>query len=104
MKPKHIYELSVVPIGSLNTIRKKDTHFAYFSNLNKTVDCLTGVLAINGWPVNVNYTAVYRALLDRGKYIREFDVAGNKVFKVTIAKKILNPPLTLLDIEEMPSR
>ncbi len=102
LQTRYIYELSIIPIGTLNSVRKKDPHYAYFSNLSKTIDCLSGVLAINGWPVKVNYSAVYRTLQDRSKYIREFDVAGNRVFRVIITKKILNPALTMLDIEEMP--
>ncbi len=104
LQTRYIYELTIVPIGTLNTVRKKEPHYAYFSNLSKTIDCLLGVLAINGWPVKVNYSAVYRTLLDRSKYIREFDIAGNRVFRVVIAKKVLNPALTMLDIEEMPYR
>ena len=102
MKTRHIYELAIIPTGTLNTIRHKEPHHAYFTNLNRTVDCLAGVLAINGWPVKVNYTAVYRALQERGKFTREFDVAGNKVFRVVISRKVLNPGLTMLDMEEMP--
>ena len=102
MNPQHIYELSVIPTGSLNAIRRKEPHFAYFSNLTKTVECLVGVLAMNGWPVTINYTAVYRSLRTKGKYSREFSVEGNKVFRVLISPKVLNPALTTLDIEEMP--
>lgn len=102
LQTRFIYELTIVPIGTLNSVRKKDPHYAYFSNLSKTIDCLSGVLALNGWPVKVNYSAVYRTLQDRSKYIREFDIAGNRVFRVVITKKVLNPALTTLDIEEMP--
>jgi len=102
VQTRYVYELIIVPIGTLNSIRKKDPHYAYFSNLSKTITCLSGVLAVNGWPVKVNYSAVYRTLQDRSKYIREFDIAGNKVFRVVISRKVLNPALTMLDIEEMP--
>jgi hypothetical protein len=102
MNRRTIYELAVYPIGSLNTIRKKEPYFAYFSNLKKTVECITHVLAINGWPVKINYTAVYRSLKDRGTFSRDFSVEGSKVFNVTITPQILNPALTTLEIEEMP--
>jgi hypothetical protein len=102
VKAQTIYELAVIPTGTLNTIRQKEPHFAYFSNLKKTVECLVHVLALNGWPVKINYTAVYRSLKGRGKYSRDFNVEGSKVFKITITSKTLNPVLTTLDIEEMP--
>jgi hypothetical protein len=102
IRTRYIYELVIIPIGTLNTIRRKEPHYAYFSNLNKTITCIAGVLAINGWPYKINYTAVYRTLQDRSKYIREFDVAGNKVFRVVISRKVLNPALTMLEIGEMP--
>lgn len=102
MKPRYIYELSIIPIGSLNTIRKKEPCCAYFSNLKKTVECLMGVLAVNGWPVTINYSSVYRSIQNRGRYNKDFEVSGNKVFKVTICSKEINPALTTLGIEEMP--
>ena len=102
MKQSRIYELAIVSTGTLNTIRQREPHYSYFSNLKKTVECLISVLAINGWPVAINYSAVYRSLQSRGKYIRDFDVSGNKVFKVIISSKVLNPVLTTLDMEEMP--
>ncbi len=102
MQTKVIYELAIMPIGSLNTIRKKEPYVCYFSNLKKTIDCVTGVLAINGWPVTINYSAAYRSLQTKGKYIKDFEVGGNKVFKVVITTKVLNPALTTLEIEEMP--
>lgn len=102
MKARHIYELAIIPIGSLNTIRKKEPHRAYFSNLKKTLECLSNVLAINGWPVTVTYSSVYRSLTVKERFSRDFDVSGNKVFRVVITPKTLNPALTTLDIEEMP--
>jgi hypothetical protein len=102
MKTKHVYEMAIIPIGSLNSIRKKETHYAYFSNLRKTIECLTTVLALNGWPTRVTYSSVYRSLQLRDKYTRDFEVGGNKVFRVQITIKELNPALTTLGIEEMP--
>jgi hypothetical protein len=102
MKTKYVYELAVIPIGSLNTIRKKETHYAYFSNLRRTIECITAVLALNGWPIRVTYSSVYRSLQLREKYTRDFEIGGNKVFRVQISTKELNPALTTLGIEEMP--
>ncbi len=102
MKTKYIYELAIIPIGSLNSIRRKEPHYVYFSNLKKTIECITSVLAINGWPVSITYSSVYRSIQDRGKYIKDFEISGNKVFKVAISSKELNPALTTLGIDEMP--
>ncbi len=102
MKTRTLYELAIIPTGTLNTIRQKEPHYTYFSNLTKTISCITSVLALNGWPVVINYSAVYRSLQIRSKYYRDFYVGGNKVFRVQITGKVLNPALTTLDIEEMP--
>jgi hypothetical protein len=102
MKTSTIYELAILPTGTLNTIRQKEPHYTYFSNLTRTIECTVSVLALNGWPVTINYSAVYRSLQLRGKYYQDFHVGGNKVFRVQISRKVLNPALTTLDIEEMP--
>jgi hypothetical protein len=102
MKQHTIYEVAVISIGSLNTIRQKETVFNYFSNLSKCLDQLKAALAINGWDSKVNYTAVYRSLKEKGKFVAEFSLAGNKIFKVVITSRMINPALTTLGIEEKP--
>ena len=102
MKQQTIYEVAVIPIGSLNTIRQKETIFNYFSNLSKCLDQLKSALAINGWDSKINYTAVYRSMKEKGKFVAEFSLAGNKIFKVTIMARTINPALTMLGIEEKP--
>jgi len=102
MKQQTIYEVAVIPIGSLNTIRKKDTIFNYFSNLSKCLDQLKSALAINGWDSKINYTAVYRSMKEKGKFVAEFSLAGNKIFKIVITPRIINPALTMLGVEEKP--
>lgn len=66
------------------------------------MECLTSVLAMNGWPVSINYSSAYRSIQTRGKFNKDFEIGGNKVFRVVISSKELNPPLTTLGIEEMP--
>jgi hypothetical protein len=39
---------------------------------------------------------------EKGKFVAEFSLAGNKIFKVTIIAKTINPALTMLGIEEKP--
>lgn len=102
MKQQTIYEVAVVPIGSLNTIRKKETIYSYFSNLSKCLDQLKSALAINGWDSKINYTAVYRSMKEKGKFVAEFSLAGNKIFKVVITLRTINPSLTMLGVEEKP--
>lgn len=102
MKQQIIYEVAVIPIGSLNTVRQKETVLSYFSNLSKCLDQLKTSLAINGWASTINYTAVYRSLKEKGKYVTEFALAGNKIFKIVITPRTINPALTMLGIEEKP--
>lgn len=102
MKQQTIYEVAVIPIGSLNTIRQKDTVFSYFSNLKKCLETVTTSLAVSGWENNINYTLVYRSLNEKGKFMAEFSMADNKIFKLTITKRLINPSLSLLGIEEKP--
>jgi hypothetical protein len=102
MQQQIIYEVRVSYIGSLNEIRKREPLVVYFSNLKKTMENIAGQLALNGWPIKINYSAVYRGLQIRDVFHADFDVAGNKVFRITISKKILNPVLNTLGIDEMP--
>jgi hypothetical protein len=102
MKQQTIYEVAVIAIGTLNTLRQKDTEFTYFSNLSKCIDQLSTALAINGWDSKLNYTAVYRSLKEKNKFVSEFSLAGNKIFKIVITPRTINPPLTMLGIEEKP--
>lgn len=102
MKQQTIYEVSVISIGSLNTIRQKETVYSYFSNLSKCLDLLKTSLAINGWDSKINYTAVYRSIKEKEKFVAEFSLAGNKIFKVMIIARTINPALTMLGIEEKP--
>jgi hypothetical protein len=103
MKQQTIYEVAVIPIGSLNTIREKETVLSYFSNLSKCLDQVIASLVINGWESKINYTAVYRSLKEKGKYVAEFKIANNKIFKIVITPRTINPSLTMLGIEEKPS-
>ncbi len=102
MPQQIIYEVRVLYIGTLATLRQREPFVSYFSNLKKTIENLTAQLALNGWPLKVNYSAVYRSLKAKAKYTCDFDVAGHKVFKITITPKILNPTLTTMGIDEMP--
>ena len=103
MKQQTIYEVAVIPIGSLNTIRPKETVFTYFSNLKKCIESVLATLALNNWENKINYTAVYRSIKEKGKFIAEFNLAGNKIFKITISTQTINPSLSMLGVEEKPS-
>jgi heterodisulfide reductase subunit A-like polyferredoxin len=102
MKQQTIYEVTVVPIGSLNSIRAKEPVYSYFSNLRKCVEQLSAALIINHWKPKMNYTAVYRAIKTKGRYVEEYAVGGNKVFRINIIHRTINPSLSLLGIEENP--
>ncbi|MFN8357405.1 MAG: hypothetical protein U0Y10_23310 [Spirosomataceae bacterium] len=103
MNQQTIYEVAIIPIGSMNEIRRKEPQMTYFSNLKKTIENVSTALVINGWSVQkINYTAVYRSLQTKGRFHLDFDVAGNKVFRLLITPKLLNPAIPMLGIEEMP--
>ncbi|MEI7586398.1 hypothetical protein [Runella sp.] len=102
MTQQTIYEVRVLYIGTLGTLRQREPFVVYFSNLKKTIENLTAQLGLNGWPLKINYSAVYRSLKAKEKYACDFDVAGHKVFKIIITPKILNPTLITLGIDEMP--
>ncbi|MES2794965.1 MAG: hypothetical protein V4683_03310 [Bacteroidota bacterium] len=102
MKQQTIYEVAVIPIGTLNSIRPKETVFTYFSNLKKCIESVASSLAVNNWENNINYTAVYRSIKEKGKYHTEFTLAGNKIFKLSILSRTINPSLSMLGIEESP--
>ncbi len=102
MLQQTIYEVRVTYIGSLSNLREREPFVTYFSNLKKTIENISAQLALNGWPLKINYSAVYRSLQSKGKYICDFDIAGHKVFRISIMPKILNPTLTTLGIDEMP--
>jgi hypothetical protein len=103
MRTSIIYEVAVHHIGALNTLRKRESSFVYFSNLKRAIECVQTTLAVNGWSLKkINYTAVYRTFKIREKFICEYDFAGAKVFQIVITKRTLNPVLTTLGIDEMP--
>lgn len=76
----------------------------YFSNLKKAIDTLRMVLEANGWPVTVSYSTVYRQLPEKGFYTTVFIAENVRYFRLTITRRIINPVLTSLGIEEMPRR
>ncbi len=102
LKQQTIYEVAVIPIGSLNTIRQKETVYTYFSNLKKCIESILTTLALNGWENKINYSAVYRSMKEKGKYNFEFTIAGNKIFKLVISPRVINPALSMLGVEEKP--
>jgi hypothetical protein len=104
MRQSIIYEISVHYIGSLAEVRKREPFVVYFSNLKRAIECLQSNLAINGWEQKkINYTAVYRTFKIKDKFVCDYDVKRVKFFQVVITKKILNPLLTNLGIDENPS-
>ncbi|QJD77827.1 hypothetical protein [Spirosoma rhododendri] len=98
-----LYEVSVSYTGSLNTVRQREPVVTFFSNLRKAVDAVVGELAINNWPVKVNYTAVYRGIRERGFYACDYDLRGLRVFRIRIVPRVLNPVLPRLGIDENPA-
>ncbi len=98
-----LYEVTVSYTGSLNTVRQREPVITFFTNLRKAVDAVVGELAINNWPINVNYTAVYRGIRERGFYACDYDLKGLRVFRIRIMPRVLNPVLPRLGIDENPA-
>lgn len=98
-----IYEVTVSHVGTLNSIRQRESAVIYFSNLRKAVDAITAELALTNWPPKVNYTAVYRGIKQRDFYSCDFDVAGTRVFRIKIIARVLNPALPRLGIDDNPA-
>lgn len=104
MRQSIIYEVSIHYLGSVNEVRKREPFIVYFSNLKRAIECVQSNLAINGWEQRkVNYTAVYRMIKLRNKFVCDFDAMKTKFFQVIITTKILNPKLTTLGIDEYPT-
>ncbi len=104
MRQSVIYEIKIEYIGSISELRKRENFVVYFSNLKRAVESVQSNLALNGWEQkNVNYSAVYRSMKQKGKFSAEFSEQKVKFFKVHICTKILNPILNTLGIDEHPS-
>jgi hypothetical protein len=100
---RHLYEVTISYTGSLNTVRQREPVVTFFTNLRKAVDAVVGELAINNWPIKVNYTAVYRGIRERGFYACDYDLKGLRVFRIRIMPRVLNPVLPRLGIDENPA-
>lgn len=104
MRQAIIYEVTIQYIGSLNDVRKREPFVVYFSNLKRAIECVQTNLAINGWEQKkVNYTAVYRTLKIKNKFVCDFDAMKTKFFQVIIVPRTINPKLTTLGIDEHPT-
>lgn len=104
MKQSTIYKIETHYLYSLSGIRPANEVVSYFSNLKRAIEAIQASLAIHGWEVNrINYTAAYRALNQRNKYVVEFQVKGVKFFKLSIEKVTLNPLFTTLGIGDKPT-
>ncbi|ODS74514.1 MAG: hypothetical protein ABS46_19615 [Cytophagaceae bacterium SCN 52-12] len=104
MRQQAIYEVKVEPFLQVEPGREAAAEITYFSNLKKAVDTIRVVLEANGWPVPVNYSAVYRQLPEKGFYTQVFVAENVRYFRLTISRRVMNPALSSLGIEEMPRR
>ncbi|GAA4446982.1 hypothetical protein GCM10023091_41110 [Ravibacter arvi] len=92
------------PFLSVDPDRPHVAEYTYFSNLKKAVDTIRLVLEANGWPVTVSYSSVYRQIPEKGFFSTVFTVENVRYFRLTISRRMINPVLTGLGIEEMPRR
>ena len=105
MQQRTIYKVTVSQKTSALYIRESEPIVTYYSNLKRTVEAIQTTLVVQGWEHSrVNYSAVYRVLKERGKYVENFSAAGTKFFQLSVEQVILNPLLTTLGIEISPEK
>ena len=104
MKQQSIYELALWQRPAQKELRQREPSVVYFSNLKKTIENLTSALVLHGWEPALNYTAVYRSLNLKDKFSQDYAVEGVLFFRVVISKKILNPVLPMLEIDDKPRK
>jgi hypothetical protein len=105
MKQSFIYKTTVSYQPSTLFIKESEPVISYYSNLKRTIEAIQTTLAVQGWEKNrVNYSAVYRALKERGKYVENFSAERTKFFQLSIDRVVLNSPLTTLGIETYPNK
>lgn len=103
MKQTIIYKVEISYIASMAGIKQSLPVISYFSNLKITLERILSILALKGWEGHkVNYTAVYRAIKERNKYVVEFNLKNVKIFRLEVSKVILNPALSDLGIDKRP--
>jgi hypothetical protein len=104
MKQQAVYELIVEDLSAYRQISRKEPFVVFFSNLSKAVQTLEAHLAINNWDTEqINYSAVYRQIKAREKFSADFWFGGIKFFRITIRRRILNPNITTLGIDQKPT-
>ncbi|GAB2799889.1 hypothetical protein GCM10027275_52320 [Rhabdobacter roseus] len=97
-----IYEVKIEALVRVDPFKYLEPTVTYFSNLKRAIDTLHIVLGAQGWPSSVSYSSVYRDLKLRDYFFYTFEVEGVKYFQLSIQKRIINPHLTTLGIDEMP--
>lgn len=105
MKQSTIYKITVSQKTSALYIRESEPVVTYYSNLKRTVEAIQSTLAVQGWEHGrVNYSAVYRALKERSKYVENFSAGGTKFFQLSVEQVVVNPSLTTLGIDISPEK
>lgn len=105
MQQRTIYKITVSYLNSTFYLRQSEPVATYYSNLKRTVEAIQTTLVVQGWDESrVNYSAVYRALNERGKYVESFNAEGVRFFKITIEKIPLNPAFSNLGIDIHPNK
>jgi hypothetical protein len=103
MKQSFIYKIEVNYINNLVGIKQSLPVVSYFSNLKIALESILSILALRGWDDHkINYTAAYRSIKDRGKYVSEFSLKNVKIFRLEVSKVIMNPALSDLGVDQKP--
>jgi hypothetical protein len=98
-----IYEVGIIPLVKANPFEVPKESLTYFSNLKKAIESIHTALGMQGWPIAISYSSVYRDLKSRRIFTHAFVVEGVRYFELRIVTRIINPHLTTLGIDEMPA-
>jgi hypothetical protein len=103
MKTSRIIQIEIDFRHEMVFIKGSLSTFLFFSNLTLAYNAIKESLLINDWGIqNFNYTAIYRAIKQKGVYVKMFKSKGTPFFKITISQKCLNPKLISLDLVKKP--
>jgi hypothetical protein len=103
MATAKIYQVKIDYNYSLLSVKGSKPHYSYYSNLLKTLEALLAALVVKGWEVKgLNYTAVYRAIKEKGVYAKYMRYNGVSFFRIEITELVLNPKLNFFDLEQPP--
>lgn len=103
MRTSKIYQVRIDFSHPQFYFRGSLPHVSFYSNLSKTVEALQSALVLYGWELSeLNYSAVYRSVRLKGRYVKYIKKNQTPFFKIEIIENLLNPKLNTFDLERAP--